>query len=76
MFPNDEESILLPLMQSLYRLNSKVSRIPNFCVGCFELMISKSFAVASKMGQNGKKIILLAIFFCETHFCVGCWTKS
>ena len=28
------------------------SRNPNFCVGCFELIIIKIFAMASKMGEN------------------------
>ena len=59
-----------------YRANSKVSRNPNFCVGCFELIISKNFAAASKMGKNWQKKIFLVIFFCGTHFCIGCWTKN
>ena len=57
-----------------YHADSKVSRNPNFCVGCFELIISKNFAAASKMGKNGQKKI--CDFFCGTHFCVGCRTKN
>ena len=43
----------------LYRPNSKDSRNPNFCVGCFELIISKILATASKMG---KKYLFLHFF--------------
>ena len=50
-----------------YRANPKDSRNPKFCVGCFELIISKIFAMASKMGKN---YFIFAIFFCGTHFCV------
>ena len=49
---------------AMYRADSKVSRNPNFCVGCSELIISKNFAAASKMGKNGQKKIF-AIFFAE-----------
>ena len=52
-----------------YRPNSKVSRNPNFCVGGFELIISKNFATASKMGKNGQKPVYFCNFFCGTHFC-------
>ena len=41
-----------------YRANSKVSQNPKFCVGCFEVIISKNFAAASKMGKNGQKNFL------------------
>ena len=51
-----------------YRPNSKDSRNPNFCVGCFELIISKVFATASKMG---KKYFIFAIFFAEPSFAYG-----
>ena len=57
-----------------YRANPKVSWNPNFCVGCFELIISKNFAAASKMGKNGQNFFLR--FFCGTHFCVGCWAPK
>ena len=61
-----------------YPANPKVSRNPNFCVGCFELRISKSFAAASKMGKNGQKLNFSAIFFRgilrralrQTKFCI------
>ena len=46
----------------VYRANSKVSRNPNFCVGCFELIMSKNFAAASKMGKNGQKKKFLRFF--------------
>ena len=59
-----------------YRAYPKVSRNPNFCVGCFGLIISKnSAAAASKMGKNGQKQFFLCDFFCGTDFCAGCWTK-
>ena len=51
-----------------YRPDSKVSRNPNFCVGCFELIISKNFVAASKMGKNGGKLIFFATFFAESIF--------
>ena len=51
-----------------YRANSKVSRNPNFCVGCFELIMSKNCAVASKMGNNGQKLFFLRFFFAEPIF--------
>ena len=49
----------------IYRTNPKDSRNANFCVGCFELIISDVFATTSKMG---KKYFILAISFCGTHF--------
>ena len=54
-----------------YRANHKVSRNPNFGVGCFELIISKNSAAASEMGKNGQNCFCFAIFFCGTHVCVG-----
>ena len=53
-----------PLWSSLmaYRADSKISRNPNFCVGCFELIISKKFAAASKMSKNGQKLFFLRFF--------------
>ena len=59
-----------------YRANPKVSRNPNLCVGCFELITSKNSAAASKMGKNAQKLFFFAIFFCGTHFCAACWTKN
>ena len=44
------------------RTNSKDSQNPNFFVGCFELIIRKNFAKASKMGRNGQKLFIFAIF--------------
>ena len=53
-------ALTLPLhMWNIYRPDSKVSLNPNFCVGCFELIISKNFAAASKMGKNGQKLFFL-----------------
>ena len=46
-----------------YRTNPKDSRNPNFCVGCFELIISENFATASKMGKN-----ILFLRFWLIHF--------
>ena len=43
----------------MYRPNSKDWRNPNFCVGCLELIISKIFATASKIGEEH---FLFAIF--------------
>ena len=43
----------------LYHANPKVSQNPNFYIGCFELILSKIFATASKMG---KKYFIFAIF--------------
>ena len=40
-------------------------RNPNFGVGCFELIINKKFATASKMGKN---YFTFANCFCGTHF--------
>ena len=51
-----------------YRTNPKDSRNPNFRVGCFELIMSKIVATASKMG---KRYFIFAIFLCGTHICVG-----
>ena len=59
-----------------YRANPKVLRNPNFCVGCFELLISKISAAASKMGKKGQKLVFLCNLFCGFHFCVVCWTKN
>ena len=50
-------------MNTRYRANPKVSRNPSFCVGCFELIISKISAAASKMGKNGQNYFFFAIFF-------------
>ena len=47
------------------RTNPEDSRNPKFCVGCFELMISKIFATGAKMG---KKYFIFAIFFVEPIF--------
>ena len=52
----------------MYRADSKVSRNPNFCVGCFELIISKIFAAASKMGKNGQKTFFAIFFFLRNPF--------
>ena len=48
-----------------YRTNPKDSRKPNFCIGCFELIISKIFATASKMG---KKYLIFLRFFLRNPF--------
>ena len=48
-----------------YRVNPKYSRNPNFCVACFELIISKIFATASKMD---KKYFVFAILSAEPIF--------
>ena len=53
-----------------YRANPKDSRNPNFCVGCFELIISKT--TASKFGKN---ISLLQFFCAEPIFAYGVTTK-
>ena len=45
-------STILRAQWDTYRTNPKDSRNPNFCVGCFELTISKIFATASKMGEK------------------------
>ena len=52
----------------VYRANPKVLRSPNFCVGCFELIISKNFAAACKMGKDGQKKIFCIFFFAEPIF--------
>ena len=51
-----------------YRANPKVSRNPNFCVGCFELILSKNSAAASKMGKNGQKLFFLCNFLLRNPF--------
>ena len=56
------------VLGTTYRLNSKVSLNPNFCVGCFELIISKNFAAASKMGKNGQKKIFGDFFLQKPIF--------
>ena len=58
-----------PITKIKYRADPKASRNPNFCVGCFELIISKIFAAASKIGKNGQKKILR--FFWRNPFLRG-----
>ena len=53
-----------PMVVGRYRANRRDLQNPNFCAGCFELIISKIFATASKMGKKN----LFLRFFLQDPF--------
>ena len=63
--PRRECMTIMSGVSHIYRTNPKDLRNANFCVGCFELIISKNFATTSKMG---KKYFIFAISFLQNPF--------